>query len=122
MGRIVADQPRQVLIVLDTLEVLRARGETAVMRLFENLDTLLAAGVAPLAVISAGRGDALDPVPDRRGGEVRLLGLSDMIADSYLAANGVPTEARAAILKSCQGQSAVAETRRARPCRRAVAD
>lgn len=103
MGRIVADQPRHVLIVLDTLELLRARGETAVMRLFENLDTLLEAGVAPLAVISAGRGDALDPVPHRRGDEVKLLGLPDVIADSYLAANGVPTGERPAILHLAKG-------------------
>ena len=103
MGRIVSVQPRPVLIVLDTLEVLRARGETAVMRLFENLDILLAEGVAPLGVISAGRGDALDPVPDRCGDRVILRGLPDRVADSYLAAQKVPDTARAAILSMAQG-------------------
>jgi hypothetical protein len=103
MGRIVTAQPRPILIVLDTLEVLRARGETAVMRLFENLDILLSDGVAPLTVLSAGRGDALDPVPDRCGAEVTLSALPDTMADSYLAAQKVPDKARAAILSMAQG-------------------
>lgn len=103
MGRIVAGQPRPVLVVMDTLEVMRARGETAVERLFENLDTLLSAGVSPMTLISAGRGDALDPVPDRRAAEIRLLGLPDTVADSYLASRGVVTEARAELLRLAKG-------------------
>lgn len=103
MGRIIAGQPRTVLVVLDTVEVLRARGETAVMRLFENLDILLAEGVAPLAVLSAGRGDALDPVPDRCGAAVTLGGLPDTVADRYLEAREVPPETRRAILHMAAG-------------------
>lgn len=103
MGRIVAAQPRPVLVVLDTLEVLRARGETAVMRLFENLDILLAKGIEPLCVISAGRGDALDPVPDRCGARLVLQGLPDTVADSYLGAQNVPEVARTSILSLAQG-------------------
>lgn len=117
MGRIVAGQTRPVLVVLDTLEVLRARGETAVMRLFENLDTLLSAGVSPIALISAGRGDALDPVPERRGAEIRLLGLPDNVANSYLAARGVSTEAKAAILHLAKGNPLLLKL-----CARAYAD
>lgn len=117
MGRIVSDQPRPVLFVLDTLEVLRARGETAVMRLFENLDMLLAEGVAPLGVISAGRGDALDPVPDRCGDRLILRGLPDRVADSYLAAQKVPDTARAAILSMAQGNPLLLKL-----CARAHAD
>lgn len=117
MGRIVSGQPRPVLIVLDTLEVLRARGETAVMRLFENLDILLTEGVAPLGVISAGRGDALDPVPDRCSDRVILRGLPDRVADSYLAAQKVPDTARAAILSMAQGNPLMLKL-----CARAHAD
>jgi hypothetical protein len=103
MGKAVAAQASPVLIVLDTVEVLRAHGETAVMRLFELLDSLLKAGVAPLAVLSAGRGDALDPVPNRKAGDVTLGGLTDATASAFLAAQKVPEAARATILALAGG-------------------
>jgi hypothetical protein len=103
MGTLVAAQNRPVLIVLDTLEVLRARGETAVVRLFEYLDRLAEAGVAPLSVLSAGRGDALDPVPERKAADVRLLAFPDPVAAAFLAAQDVPEVARPAILGMAGG-------------------
>ncbi len=51
---------RPVLVVLDTLEVLRSKGETHPESLFEWLDLLVRSGVTPLHVLAAGRGDALD--------------------------------------------------------------
>lgn len=56
---------RPIVIVLDTLEVLRARGESHPRQLFEWLDKLVSFGVAPMSVIAAGRGDALDSCKDR---------------------------------------------------------
>lgn len=56
---------RPLLLVLDTLEVLRGRGETHPQRLFGWLDAIVGAGLAPLKVLAAGRGDALDSAPGR---------------------------------------------------------
>lgn len=79
---------RHVLVVLDTLEVLRSRGETQVMTLFDRMDSLAEYGVAPLAIISAGRGDALDPVPERVEDRIRLEGIEDSAARLLLSARG----------------------------------
>ena len=103
MGRITAADGRVVLIVLDTLEVLRARGETAVMTLFEHLDRLVSFGMGRVAVISAGRGDALEPVPDRLGGRLDLQGLEAEAEEALLAARGVPPDQWPAIRRVAQG-------------------
>lgn len=92
MGQIAAQDGRLVLIVLDTLEVLRARGETAVMTLFDHLDRLVEFGMSRVCVVSAGRGDALEPVPDRLGGRLHLPGLEDEAEEALLKARGVPPE------------------------------
>lgn len=103
MGRAVGASGRRVLVVLDTLEVLRRRGETQVMTLFDRLDTLLRSGIAPLAVISAGRGDALDPVPNRVEDRVRLDGLEEGAARLLLEAKGVPPALWPRILPLARG-------------------
>ena len=90
MGQIAAQDGRLVLIVLDTLEVLRARGETAVMTLFDHLDRLVEFGMPRVSVVSAGRGDALEPVPDRLGGRLHLPGLEEEAEEALLQARGVP--------------------------------
>ncbi|MCA0919034.1 ATP-binding protein [Pseudooceanicola nanhaiensis] len=90
MGAAVGDSGRLLLVVLDTLEVLRSRGETHVLTLFDHLDLMLRYGLAPMAVISAGRGDALDPAPERRAGRLHLAGLEDAAAEELLAENNVP--------------------------------
>jgi hypothetical protein len=90
MGRIAAQDGRLVLIVMDTLEVLRARGETVVMTLFDHLDRLVEFGMSRVCVVSAGRGDALDPVPDRLGGRLHLPGLEEEAEEALLKARGVP--------------------------------
>ena len=103
MGALVQAQRRPVLVVLDTLEVLRARAETAVATLFEHLDRLVSVGLAPMSVVSAGRGDALDPVPDRAGPKVHLSGLEPEYAQAYLQTQNVPDAAQPAILAQAAG-------------------
>lgn len=103
MGRAVAAQGRPVLIVLDTLEVVRARGETAVWRLFDLLDELPGRGFAPVAVLSAGRGDALDPVPERIGGRLDLGALPEAAAVAMLGALAVPDALHGDILAMAGG-------------------
>ncbi|GAA1553059.1 ATP-binding protein [Kribbella sancticallisti] len=76
---------RRVFLVLDTLEVLRGRGETHPGRLFDWLDQLAALAQISLAVVGAGRGDALDSTPDRVGVRLPLQGLDDASADHLLA-------------------------------------
>ncbi len=91
MAEAVAASGRMVLVALDTLEVLRSDGETHVMSLFQHLDALAEAGIAPIQVVSAGRGDALDPVPERlEGAPIDLAGLEPAAAQAFLEARGVP--------------------------------
>lgn len=103
MAGAVRGSGRRVLVVLDTLEVLRSRGETQVMTLFDRMDSLAEYGVAPLAIISAGRGDALDPVPARVEDRIRLEGIEDSAARLLLAARGVPERLWPRILPLARG-------------------
>lgn len=84
IGEAVGQSGRPMLIVLDTLEVLRWAGETHVMTLFEHLDLLLDFGAGPISVISAGRGDSLGPVTNRIALSVPLGGLEDHAARDLL--------------------------------------
>ena len=103
LGRIMASSGRTVVMVLDTCEVLRGRGETHPRRLFEWLDKLVALGLAPMAVIAAGRGDALDSVSDRIGKRLDLDGLTSEAADRFLARTGVPETARPQVQAFAKG-------------------
>ena len=94
---------RPVLVVLDTLEVLRAEGETHPRRLFEFLDACAIAGISPMSVIAAGRGDALSPVRDRYDAPLSLKGLDDASAGALLDRLHVPENARDAILNDADG-------------------
>lgn len=69
LGSAVASQGRPVLVILDTLEVLRGRGDSHPKMLFDWLDRLVESGVRPMSVLGAGRGHALDVlrlIPPRR--------------------------------------------------------
>ncbi|WP_375412141.1 AAA family ATPase [uncultured Bradyrhizobium sp.] len=103
LGRIVTSSGRVVVMVLDTCEVLRGRGETHPQRLFEWLDQLFAFGLAPMAVIAAGRGDALDTVAARIGQRLDLGGLTPAAVDQILDQKGVPETARADIHSFAKG-------------------
>lgn len=65
IGSAVTASGRSMLVVLDTLEVLRGRGETHIPSLFNWLDELAGHGACPMAVLAAGRGDALDGVREQ---------------------------------------------------------
>jgi len=56
---------RRIVFVLDTLEALTARGRTHPGQLFDWLDELTRITRMPLAVVSAGRGDALSSIGSR---------------------------------------------------------
>jgi hypothetical protein len=103
LGRIVASSGRTVVMVLDTCEVLRGRGETHPRRLFDWLDKLVVIGLAPMAVIAAGRGDALDSVPDRIGKPLNLGGLTSEAAERFLDRTGVPETARPQVQAFAKG-------------------
>ena len=98
---------RPLLVILDTLEVLRSRGETHPERLFGWLDELVSFGVGPMWLLAAGRGDALDSAPGRVGRRIELHGLDDTNADRMLEGLGVPPESFAAVREIAQGSPLV---------------
>ncbi|HEY4188929.1 MAG TPA: ATP-binding protein [Candidatus Limnocylindrales bacterium] len=98
---------RPLLVILDTLEVLRGRGETHPERLFQWLDELVSFGIGPMWVLAAGRGDALDSAPARVGRRIELRGLDDVNADRLLAGLGLPPESFAAVREIAQGSPLV---------------
>lgn len=97
LGKAVATAGRPVLVVLDTLEVLRGQGETHPIILFQWLDSLVTKGVRPMYVLAAGRGDALDSlreidsretagkIIDREPERVMRLELPGLEVDAALA-------------------------------------
>ncbi|UQS16294.1 ATP-binding protein [Pseudomonas sp. HS6] len=113
LGEAVSSSGRTILVVLDTLEVLRSRGETQPVRLFEWLDSLLDYGVKPMQVLAAGRGDALDSlqrassnlpnVPPRYIEHFELLGLEDHAAGEFLFRLGAPQRYWRELLELAQG-------------------
>lgn len=107
IGRTVAAAGRPVLLVLDTLEVLRARGERQVGQLFAWIDRLVTDGMVPLSVLGAGRGDVFDTCPDRRGPWLPLEGLDRDAAAMLLDRLEVPATARASVLDLADGSPLV---------------
>ncbi len=81
---------RRLVMVLDTLEVLRGRGETHPRQLFDWLDQLARAVLVPLVVVAAGRGRALEPVADRVAETLDLDRLTDAEAERLLSGAEVP--------------------------------
>lgn len=98
---------RPVLLVLDTLEILRGRGETHPKRLFDWIDQLVYLGLAPMSILAAGRGDALDSAPERIGQRIDLQGLDDESADRLLASLGVSSLSFGAIRAIADGSPLV---------------
>ncbi|PVM90889.1 ATP-binding protein [Caulobacter radicis] len=97
------DSNRRLVIVLDTLEVLRGRGETHPGQLFEWLDQLRRAGLGPLVVVAAGRGDALEPVQGRVAVPLTLDSLTETDAAALLAQSGTPPQLWDEIIRRAEG-------------------
>ena len=98
---------RPFLFLLDTMEVLRNRGETHPETLFVWLDRLVESGLQPMRVLAAGRGQPLDRIPKRIGQEIDLEGLADPAADAMLEQLGVPPEIRSEIQALADGNPLV---------------
>jgi hypothetical protein len=107
IGKVVRSKKRPVLVLLDTLEMLRARGETHPRTLFQWLDDLVLGGVRPMRVLAAGRGGALDASPARIGKPIALDGLPEPAAGEMLAALNVPAEYRNEVIAVADGNPLV---------------
>ena len=104
LARAINASGRTLLIILDTLEVLRSTGETRIEALFENLDLLSHAGIGKISIIAAGRGNALEPAPHRiKGKPLRLTGLSDAASRDFLHSRDVPPAHWPRILQLARG-------------------
>lgn len=103
LGDAVERAGRPVLMLIDTMELLRGRGETHPDRLFACLDELRDRKLRPMAVIAAGRGDAMDCVADRIGLAIPLAGLSAEAAGQLLESLSVEPTARAQIIDLAAG-------------------
>jgi hypothetical protein len=97
IGSRIAGSGRGVLVLLDTLEVLRGRGSQHPVALLDWLDSLAEAGVAPLRVIAAGRGDAMDTVASRIGLHRRIDVLSEADATALMERLAVPPDRHAEV-------------------------
>ncbi len=98
---------RPILVVLDTLEALQSRAATHPKRLFDCLDELCDRGLHPLAVIAAGRGDALDIAKNRAPTKIKLRGLDKPSAEAMLNRLDAPEESYADILEIAEGNPLV---------------
>jgi hypothetical protein len=107
LGAVVRSAGRPILLILDTLEILRGRGETHPGRLFDCLDALCQRGLTPLAVVAAGRGNALDSALDRVGSRIDLGGLDPADADAMLTTLGVAPTSFAGIRELAEGNPLV---------------
>lgn len=104
LARAINASGRTLLIILDTLEVLRSTGETRIEALFENLDLLSHAGIDKISIIAAGRGNALEPAPHRiRGKPLRLTGLSEAASRDFLRDRDVPATHWPRIIELARG-------------------
>ncbi|MGW6281328.1 AAA family ATPase [Kribbella sp. NPDC055071] len=84
LANALGNPPRRIFLTLDTLEVLRARGETHPGRLFTWLNQLANVLNVPIAVVGAGRGGALDGTSARVEERISLRGLDEDSADRRL--------------------------------------
>lgn len=92
-----------VVVIVDTLEALRAKGDTHVRRLFEQLDILNSVVAPPVRVISAGRAEAIWPERARIEHHVELTGLEDAAARDLLRAREVGEPLWSRILPVAKG-------------------
>lgn len=97
------DPSATVVFVLDTLEALRAQGDTHIRRLFEHLDLLNGLIAPTIRLISAGRAEALALETKRIGVSVDLTGLEEPAACELLKQREVPEALWPRILPVARG-------------------
>lgn len=107
IGRGLRAARRPVLLILDTLEVLRARGVEHPRRLFDWIDDLVRHDVAPIRIIAAGRGNALDSCPERVGLSVQLDGIDSNATAQLLERLDVASKDRDAVASVADGNPLV---------------
>lgn len=98
-----SDPETRVVFILDTLEALRAQGDTHVSRLFEHLDMINQQAACDLRIVSAGRADALAREQARVTDTISLDGLEEWAARELLKDRHVPEEHWAKILPVAKG-------------------
>jgi hypothetical protein len=106
IGGAVAASGRDVLVILDTLEALRARGDTHPPALFRWLDRLVETGLQPVRVLAAGRDDTLPhgpSEPDRVGLKMEVEALDEESAEALMDRLEVPAPLRADIVRVAAG-------------------
>ncbi|MDP8993742.1 MAG: ATP-binding protein [Pseudomonadota bacterium] len=107
IGQAVQVSGRSVLLVVDTLEALRGRGETHPHMLFDWLDRLVEEKLSPLRVLAAGREGGLYSLPQRIGDHIPLKGLAGGAANSLLERLEVPPELRPEVEALAKGNPLV---------------
>lgn len=109
IGAAVRGAGRSVLLLLDTMEAVRRRGESHPARLFDLVDQLVGAGMTPISVISAGRPESLPPKNpesgefDRIAKTIDLAGLEDPDAKRLLEKLNAPTARIPRMLEVARG-------------------
>jgi hypothetical protein len=106
IGRTVEGSGREVLLLLDTLDALRARGDTHPLALFRWIDRLVDAGLRPVRILAAGRGDPLPAAPgepDRIGARIDVEALDEAGVERLLDRLAVPVALRSAIVRLARG-------------------
>lgn len=94
---------RGVIVVLDTLEVLRGRGETHVESLFGWLEDLREHGLRRFHVIAAGRGEVLAVESARVARRLALDGLTSSDVEQMLDHADLPMSVRPAVRRLADG-------------------
>lgn len=92
-----------LLLVVDTLEILRGRGPSHPYQLFEWIDRLARSIPTNIRVIAAGRGEPLQEIPDRIGKNADLSGLRDGEVDQLLARSDISPDLWPAIRLQADG-------------------
>lgn len=91
MIEILAERDRQLLFLLDTLEVLHGRGATFVIQLMNELDRFADKERLDISVISAGRGPIYGEGDKRLRDLMRLEALDEEITRAILSKREVPS-------------------------------
>lgn len=100
---ILAASDRQLVLLVDTLEVLHGQGATFIARLMEDLDRLADKERIDISVISAGRGAIFAEDDKRLHGLIYLEALDAEIMRAILTRDGVPEDQHDRIIELSGG-------------------